>query len=207
MTTAIIERASGADLRRVAPAYVLERLLREFESLLRQIPAAAYTAAPESGEATIARHVSRCLDSIETLLSARAARVVVYGPTDGGVPGDLAAGLRRIEELRDLLVNWPGCSLDGIICVEQPIWPLGLDERGWSTLGNELAFVVNHIVDRQKIIERAMQSFGIPVPKGFGSMELQPLRARSSVPGRSRVRKRSASRLVVRCQRALQPVC
>ena len=182
MTTATTERASGAGLRRVAPPYGLERLLGEFESLLRHTPAAAYNAAPESGEAPIARHVGRCLDSIETLLSARAARIIVYGPRGGGVVGDLAASLRRVEELQDLLINWPGCSLDGIICVEQPVWPLGLDERGWSTLGNELAFVVNHIVDRQKIIERTMKSFGLQVPKGFGSMELQPLRARSSVP-------------------------
>src|SRR5207249_5071624 len=36
--------------------------------------------------------------------------------------------------------------------------------------------------DRQKMIERSMNCFGFDVPKGFGSMQLQPLRARSSVP-------------------------
>ena len=94
------KRASGADLRRIAPPYGLERLLGEFQSLLQLIPTAVYNAAPESGEATIARHVGRCLDLIETLLSARAARVIAYGPRAGGAPGDLAAGLRRVEELQ-----------------------------------------------------------------------------------------------------------
>jgi hypothetical protein len=166
----------------VAPPYGLQRLLGEFESLLRQIPLAAYNAAPENGEATIACHVGCSLNLIDTLLSARAMRVIAYEPRDGGVTDDLAASLRRVEELQDLLIRWPGRSLDGIIRVERPIWPPGLHERGWSTLGNELAFVVNYIVDRQKIIERSMESFGLPVPKGFGSMELQPPRARASVP-------------------------
>ena len=125
MTTAISERASAADLSQIGPPYGLERLLGEFESLLRLIPAAAYNAAQESGEATIARHVGRCLDLIETLLSARAARVIVYGPRDSGVAGDLMASLRRVEELQNLLINWPAWSLDGIIRVEQSIWPLG----------------------------------------------------------------------------------
>jgi uncharacterized damage-inducible protein DinB len=179
-TIAIGDRMSGADFR-VAPSYGLNRLLCEFESLLRLIPPEAYTAVTESGEAPIARHVRHSLDLIETLLSAGAAHAIAYRPR-GGVAGDPSASLRRVQALQNLGVSWPGRSLDGIICVEQPIWPLGLAERGWSTLGNELAFVVNQVVDRQKMIERSMKYFGFDVPKGFGSMELQPLRARSSVP-------------------------
>jgi hypothetical protein len=113
---AISERASAADLSEIAPPYGLERLLGEFESLLRLIPAAAYNAAQGSGEATIARHVGRCLDLIETLLSARAVRVIVYGPRDSGVAGDLMASLRRVEELQNLLINWPAWSLDAGPC-------------------------------------------------------------------------------------------
>lgn len=181
VTIAIDGRLSGADVR-VAPSHELDRLLGEFDSLLRLMPSEAYCVVNESGQAPIARHVNHCLDLIETLLSVGAAQVIAY-QARGGVVGDLAASRRRIRELQHLRLGWPGGrSLDGIICVEQTIGPLGLAERGWSTIGNELAFVVNHVVDRQKMIEYSMTSFGFEVPKGFGSMELQPLRTRSSVP-------------------------
>ena len=180
VTTTIGELTSGADVR-VAPSYGLNRLLGEFESLLRVIPPEAYYAVTQRGQAPIARHVDHCLDLIETLLSVGAAHVIAYQAW-GGVVGDLDSSLRRIRELRNLGLSWPGRSLDGIICVEQTIWSLGLAERGWSTLGDELAFVVNHVVDSQKMIERSMNCFGFDVPKGFGTMQLQPLRARSSAP-------------------------
>ena len=180
VTTTIGELTSGADVR-VAPSYGLNRLLAEFESLLRVIPPEAYYAVTQRGQAPIARHVDHCLDLIETLLSVGAAHVIAYQAW-GGVVGDLDSSLRRIRELRNLGLSWPGRSLDGIICVEQTIWSLGLAERGWSTLGDELAFVVNHVVDSQKMIERSMNCFGFDVPKGFGTMQLQPLRARSSAP-------------------------
>jgi uncharacterized damage-inducible protein DinB len=95
---------------------------------------------------------------------------------------DRATNVRRIQALRKSLTNWPGRSLDGIVSVDHVLWPLDDVERGWSTLRNELAFVVNDVVNRQKVIERVMNTFGVPVPEGFGSMELQPLRARSSLP-------------------------
>ena len=180
VTTAIGELTSGADVQ-AARSYGLNRLLGEFESLLRVIPPEAYYTVTQSGQAPIARHVDHCLDLIETLLSVGAAHVIAY-QARGGAVGDLDSSLRRIRELQNLGLSWPGRSLDGIICVEQTIWPVGRAERGWSTLGDELAFVVNHVVDSQKIIERSMNSVGFDVPKGFGSMQLQPLRARSSVP-------------------------
>ena len=72
VTTAIGELASGADVR-AAPSYGLNRLLGEFESLLRVIPPEAYYAVTQSGQAPVARHVDHCLDLIETLLSVGAA--------------------------------------------------------------------------------------------------------------------------------------
>ena len=182
VTIAIGDRLSGADVP-VTPSHGLNRLLGEFDSLLRLMPPEAYRAVPESGQVPIARHVEHCLDLIETLLSVGAAHVIAY-QARGGVAGDLAESHRRIRELQKLGLSWPGRSLDGIICVEQTIWPLDLSQRGWSTLGDELAFVVNYVVDRQKMIERSLNRFGFDVPKGFGSMQLQPLRARSSAPRR-----------------------
>lgn len=180
VTVATSERPSAAT-GRPAGSCKLTGLLGEFESLLKRIPPEAYNAVPHSGEATIARHVGRCLDLIDTLVVARSARAIVYQPRDGGAD-DLDASLLRVQALQDLVGNWPRRSLDGVIRVDQTSWPLGFTERGWSTLGNELAFVVNHVVDRQKTIERVMKSFGFSVPQGFGSTALQPLRARSSIP-------------------------
>jgi len=179
MTLGIQERPCGTESL-VAPSSGLNRLLDDFESLLLLIPSAAYETIPEGGGVTIARHVGRSLDLIETLVAGGSAPVMAY-QSRPATPLDLAATLRRIRALRKSLVNWPGRSLDGVIRVEQMALPLGLVERSWSTLGNELGFVVNHIVDTQRVIERVMQSSGFRVPEGFSTMELQPLRARSSV--------------------------
>lgn len=180
VTIAISEDVNGPDVR-VTPSHGLNRLLAEFDSLLRLMPPEAYDAVTDSGQASVARQVDHCLGLIETLLSIGPAHVIEY-QARGGAVGDLGASLRRIRDLQNLGLHWPGRSLDGIICVEETIWAPGLTERGWSTLGDELAFVVNHVVDSQKMIERSMNCFGFDVPKGFGSMQLQPLRARSSVP-------------------------
>jgi uncharacterized damage-inducible protein DinB len=180
VTLATEERLRGA-ASLDAPSYGLHRLLGEFDSLLRLIPMEAYNAVIEGGQASIAQHVDDSLDLIETLLTARTGQVIAYRPR-GDAGGDLVCSLRRVQELQNLSVDWPGRSLDAVTCVEQTIWPLDLTERGWSTLGNELVFVVNHVVDRQRLIARSMNSLGFDVPKGFGSMQLQPLHARSSVP-------------------------
>jgi hypothetical protein len=129
VTTAIGNLTSGADVR-VAPSYGLNRLLGEFESLLRVIPPEAYDALTQAGEAPIARHVAYCLDLIETLLSVGAAHVIAY-QARGGVC-DLAASLRRIRELQNLGLSWPGRSLDGITCVADD---LASGSRGTGMVG------------------------------------------------------------------------
>jgi hypothetical protein len=50
----------------------------------------------------------------------------------------------------------------------------------WSTSDIELEFVCNRIVNMQKLIEQVLRAHGFRAPEEFGSMELQPLRARSS---------------------------
>jgi uncharacterized damage-inducible protein DinB len=52
----------------------------------------------------------------------------------------------------------------------------------WSTPDIELGFLRNRIVHIQRAIRQQLRSSGYRVPEEFASMELQPLRARSSVP-------------------------
>ena len=183
MTAAIEERPVAPPLR-IAGPWGLGRLLDELESLLQTMPPAVYEATPESGETRIGQHVGRCLARIGAVLSAGSARVIVYGPRarDTAVDTDPATALRRLRALRDALADREGRSLDGVICVEQMLSPFGDLDRAWSTFGHEIAFVVNHVIDSQKLISRGMASFGVSVPEEFGSMEPPPLRARSTVP-------------------------
>src|SRR5262249_23748083 len=127
----------------------LNRLLDEFEVLLRLVLPEADKTIPEGGRVTIAWHVNRSLDLIETLVAGGSAPVITYQPGEATLT-DLGASVQRIRTLRSPLLCWPARSLDGIIRVEQMAWPLDLFEQSWSTLGNELAFVVNLIVDAQK---------------------------------------------------------
>jgi hypothetical protein len=63
---------------------------------------------------------------------------------------DRTTSVRRIHALRKSLINWPGRSRDGIVSVDHVLWPLDDVERGWSTLRNELAFVVNDVINRHE---------------------------------------------------------
>jgi uncharacterized damage-inducible protein DinB len=181
VTVAVDERPSGVTSQ-IHSSAGLGRLLDEFESLLATVPSSTYEAVPEGGGATIARLVGQCLDLIAATLSVDPSPVLVYQHRQETTGTDRTTGIRRIRALRESLLDRPERSLDGIVSADHVLWPLDDVERGWSTLGNELAFIVNRIADRQKIITRIMNAFGVPVPEGFGSMELQPLRARSSVP-------------------------
>ena len=181
MTITIDERPSGR-ASHIVPSSGLGRLLDEFESLLLVVLPSASEAIPEGAVVTITRQVGHSLELIDTILSVGSARAIVYQRRQTTTGTDRTTSVRRIHALRKSLINWPGRSLDGIVSVDHVLWPLDDVERGWSTLRNELAFVVNDVVNRQKVIERVMNTFGVPVPEGFGSMELQPLRARSSLP-------------------------
>ena len=66
MTLGIQERPNLTESP-VAPSSALDRLLDEFESLRLLIPPPEYETIPKGGGVTIARHVGRSLDLIETL--------------------------------------------------------------------------------------------------------------------------------------------
>ena len=181
MAVAVDERPSGT-VSQVAPSAGLGRLLDEFESLLLTLRPSAFEAGSEGAGVTIAWRVCDCLDLIETILSAGVARVVAYRSRREIAVTDRVMSIRRIRALRASVINWPPRPLHGVIAVEQAPWPSGDVERTWSTLGNELAFVINHVVDGQRAIARALEPLGVTLPEGFGSMELQPLCARTPLP-------------------------
>ena len=164
MTTVVLE-PRNITTSPAAQAAGLDRLLGEFELLLLQIPSAVFETVPEGG-VPIRRHVDRALDLIEGLIA-------------GGATSRME-GLERVRTLREAAVAWQP-SLDAVVRLE-PMAGAVIDEESWSTVAVELAFAVNRVVDIQKLIEAQMRSCGFRVPEGFGSMELQPLRARSSQP-------------------------
>lgn len=183
MTTAIEERPIGT--RRSADSgAALDRVLDELESLILTVPPMISEAPPRSGGATIGQHVSRCLDLIDAFVSVGPMRTIVYERPEPTAARDMspAATLRRIRTLRNALSRCRGRSLDAVIRVERSMSPSGDLEPAWSTLGNELAFIVSHVVDTQRVITRLMHAFGQRPPDGFGSAEPPSLRARSSVP-------------------------
>jgi hypothetical protein len=178
---AVAAHAGHATSGRETSSYGAGRLLAELESLLRLNSRETYDPWPDAASEIIGRHVDRCLDLLEAFLRARAAGVIVYG-LRARAAGTQAARLERVQALRALSTGRAVCSLDRVICVVHETGLLDRGDRAWSTLGNELAFVVNGVVDSQRAIERLMTSREFPVPPGFGSMELRPLRARSLVP-------------------------
>jgi uncharacterized damage-inducible protein DinB len=85
----------------------------------------------------------------------------------------------RVEHALDLIRAFTtadvarGRSADAIVRVGRATW---------STPDIELGFLCNRIVHIQSLIRQQLRSCGCHIPEGFGSMELQPLRARFSAP-------------------------
>jgi hypothetical protein len=98
---------------------------------------------------------------------------------DGVRVGDHVS--RSLDLIADALTS-AGDSPDAVRRVAPDSFSADDVEHAWSTAAIETAFVINHVVDRQRRIARVLRSNGITIPEGFGSMELQPLHARSSVP-------------------------
>ena len=181
---AIAFRPDGRELPASRPDAVgpapIRQLLRQFEALLMTIPSAAYYGALAEGEPAICAHVGVSLNLIDILLSGGCSNTILYTPAAPGA--DANEMLAKVHALVRGLAFWPSPPIDAPMAVEHLHPLLGIVEDGWSTFETEAAFVVSHVVDRQRLIARLLTSFGLPCPDGFGTTDLPPLRARTSLP-------------------------
>ena len=161
------------------PWWPLWRRLDEIGALLMTVPSGVYTARVESGvSGTVGEHVRHCLDHVSALLAADPSTTLSYDRRRRGTATEqeCAEAQQQILRLKAALGRWGTRSLDEPVRVSSLIDPSGASIAGWSTMGRELAFVLNHTVHHMATMAAVLALHDVHVPPGFGYAPSTPRR-------------------------------
>jgi hypothetical protein len=157
---------------RHSPVAALEGALEELASVVAVLSPPAYRARVfPNASGSIGQHVRHCLDHVAALVSADPCACLSYDHRERGtgVETDPVQALRCIQLLRiKVAVGRWSTRLDEPICVVSTVAHGGVLLSGMSTLGRELAFVLNHTIHHQAMIGLLATLLGSGVPDGFG---------------------------------------
>lgn len=161
------------------PRGVLGALLDQVREVVTLVPTAMYIARPGARvSGSVGEHVRHCLDHVAALLDGMGEAAMSYDRRRRGttVEVDPATAVNEIERLLIRLDRISDVPLDrpvllsSVIDVDGP--PLFLP----STLGRELAFIIQHTIHHCALIALLLEWQGRRVPYGFG---LAPATARA----------------------------
>jgi uncharacterized damage-inducible protein DinB len=169
--TALLLLDERASARAVPPAVdALQAHLRSLREVLDALPECIYRATPSRTSGSTGEHVRHCLDHARALLSSGSDRVISYDARLRGTrietdPSVAAAEIDRLcgelEKLDDDLLRRPIC-LDTLTHRDAPA------TRVVTTLGREIAFVIQHTIYHCALIAILLEHLGVAVPTRFG---------------------------------------
>lgn len=164
-----------------APTLDLDHILDQFESLLAAMPMDVYNTRTSTQERTLADQIDALIRRSDAFLAGSAARVIVYDLDNlPRADVDPKADLRRIGRLRKATDALDDMAADEAVWVVEIGRVFGDVDRGWSTIGAEMALLVARLVEEQRRIAAKLRSAGISVPRDFGTMPIPPLRCRGT---------------------------
>jgi uncharacterized damage-inducible protein DinB len=148
----------------------LQAHLRSLRNVIERLDEASFRAAPSRMSGSIGGHVRHCLDHTDALLGAIDRREMTYDCRRRGtaIETDRLTAMIEIDRL---------CvELDDVLerVLAEPIGLRSLTERGGlpvrvaSTVGREVAFVIQHTVHHCAILAILLEQIGVSVPQGFG---------------------------------------
>lgn len=171
---ALLDRPASTEetAPRHSPIVALEGALEELASVVAALSPEAYGARLfPNASGSIGEHVRHCLDHASALVTADPSSCLSYDRRERGtaIETDPAQALRSIQLLRiKIAVGRWSTRLDEPICVMSTVAHGGAMLSGMSTLGRELAFVLNHTIHHQAMIGLLATLHGCDVPDGFG---------------------------------------
>lgn len=157
----------------------LQAQLRALGSIVENMPDDLFTAKGGRASGSIGEHVRHSLDHARALLSLGDGEELTYDARLRGTPVETSAGVAAqaiLGTCRDL---------DALTAVplDRPIRLCLIEEAGrsapevMSTLGRELAFVVQHTIHHCALIALLLERRGIPTPARFGYAPSTPARS------------------------------
>ena len=171
---AMVDRPAPTEetAQRDAPIAALEGALEELAAVVSVLSPDAYSARLfPNASGSIGEHVRHCLDHVSALVTADPSSYLSYDRRERGttIETDPAQALRSIQLLRiKIAVGRWSTRLDEPICVVSTVAHGGVMLSGMSTLGRELAFVLNHTIHHQAMIGLLATLHGCDIPDGFG---------------------------------------
>ena len=173
-------RAEEARRRPAVPAAVdaLRQQLRSLRDLVAGLAGEVYEATPSPASGSIGQHVRHCVDHGTALVAAASRIEFSYDSRIRGtrVEIDPAAAVIEIDRLCLQLDEYDARSLD------RPLWLRTLTHvdgpqlRVATTMGREVAFVLQHTVHHAALIAVLLDAQGLAVPPRFGYAPSTPAR-------------------------------
>jgi uncharacterized damage-inducible protein DinB len=146
-------------------------LLEQLRALLHDLSDQQYTQRPAGPvESSVGAHVRHCLDHVRALARAIETGTIDYDTRERNTAvesdreaasGEIMALMRSLAALPDA---WAGCSLEMSVLLSADEAPV----RVSTTIGRELAFVLNHTIHHNAIIGIAVRALGGRLPERFG---------------------------------------
>ena len=161
------------------PAGALIVLLEQLRGLLAAMPVDVYRACPVPRlSGSIGEHVRHCLDHVGALASAPVLVDLSYDHRQRGtnVEADPASAVEEIDRLASEIAAFGSGDLKRPITVSSILARGAAAEHSRSTIGRELAFVINHTTHHLAIVALLLDAIGWRCPDGLGVAPSSPTR-------------------------------
>jgi hypothetical protein len=173
-------RAEGARRRPAAPGVVdaLQQQLRWLRDLVAGLAGDIYAATPSRTSGSIGQHVRHCVNHAAALVAVASPFELSYDSRVRGtrVETDPAVAAVEIDGLCLQLDKLDARSLDRPLWLRTLTHVDGPEARIATTMGREVAFVLQHTVHHAALIAVLLDAQGFAVPARFGVAPSTPAR-------------------------------
>jgi uncharacterized damage-inducible protein DinB len=157
-------------LEPAAAVVALKTQLRLLRDVIERLRAEDYRSAPSGVSGSIGAHVRHCLDHVDALLTGMDAFEMTYDSRLRGtvVETDPLIAMIEIDRLSVELDDASEATLARPVVLRSLAEPGRQPVRASSTLGREVAFVIQHTVHHCAVLSILLERIGVDVPARFG---------------------------------------
>jgi uncharacterized damage-inducible protein DinB len=152
--------------------------LESLRDVVATLPIDAYRAAPARVSGTVGEHVRHCLDHVRALVSHGGSGELSYDSRLRGTQIEIEPGaaVEQIDSLCEKLEKLEDAPADTPVSLRSLTERDGTTLSTTSTLGREIAFVIQHTIHHLAIVAVLLDQIGIQVPTEFGLAPSTPHR-------------------------------
>ena len=153
------------------PAFALAEHLEAFAAVLDDIGDLDYLFRPASGvSGSVGAHVRHCVDHVNALLDRSAADVMTYDDRqrDTALERSRRLGIETLRRLAIRVREMAPRTGDVPVTLETLLDRQGTRARVRSSLGRELAFVLQHTIHHEALVAVLLAGRGSVVSGHFG---------------------------------------